>query len=697
MKQSLLQPNTLSAVFFALRTTIVSLIALAIAFWMELDQPQWAAMTVWIVAQNSRGMSHSKGKWRIIGTLGGVVSAIVLIALYPQYPWLFFISLALLAGLCTGLSSVTNNFRSYALVLVAYTGAIIALSALERPDKVFDIAVSRGTYIILGVICEMVGGMICVPHSVEEALEDLHKRLSHLFGQSAMAMAAVARNDEDAVIKLSSLLGMLQKFNDSLEFFYTASQRGGGDIDRVRKVLVLVAVVLSRGLGLHSRLVSVNDLSPSLKKDLIFLATKLEEIPPVMEVRGQGGVAIDILKELKVSFQKKLQASLTKNDDESLKSAIILSGVDFMLKDFISALSAHHFSSREYPLNRFPSLTRRPDWISAFSNGGRTIVALLVGALIWEVTAWSEGPAYLSLLAVVCTRFATFDNTVLVSRQFFYGAFLAVIASIIPVFFVMPVTSSYLLFGLTLGPIMFLGGLGLRYPPMLPIAASFSNFFPWALGLDNQTRLDEVSWFNTCLALLLALWSGVVIFQVILPFTAPQAWRALRYYLVKGLGRLVRQSEREPGFSQINWVADTTQYMEQVFRYAGQLPKRHIDDMVKGTLSVMTVGRNLLMLENFSREGRLPHEISYEGKKLVSSLIAASSKNEKNGLVSPALDIRVILEELRKSLARTYDFFERRDIVLALGSLMIVKFEFVTSHIFLTKPVITSGRSEGLG
>ncbi|QHI95304.1 hypothetical protein GT348_02560 [Aristophania vespae] len=71
MKQSLLKPNNYNAVFFALRTTIVSLIALGIAFWMELGEPQWAAMTVWIVAQSSRGMSHSKGKWRIIGTLGG--------------------------------------------------------------------------------------------------------------------------------------------------------------------------------------------------------------------------------------------------------------------------------------------------------------------------------------------------------------------------------------------------------------------------------------------------------------------------------------------------------------------------------------------------------------------------------------------------------------------------------------------------
>ncbi|MDT8870229.1 FUSC family protein [Komagataeibacter rhaeticus] len=30
-------------------------------------------MTTWIVAQNSRGQSLSKARWRLLGTLGGAV------------------------------------------------------------------------------------------------------------------------------------------------------------------------------------------------------------------------------------------------------------------------------------------------------------------------------------------------------------------------------------------------------------------------------------------------------------------------------------------------------------------------------------------------------------------------------------------------------------------------------------------------
>ena len=116
---------------FALRNTIAALFALAVAFWWELGEPQWAAMTVWIVAQGSRGESLSKGRWRLVGTILGMVSAISLVAVFPQQPWLFLPVLALWAGLCTGLATLVHNFRSYAFVLAAYTCAIIALSLIH--------------------------------------------------------------------------------------------------------------------------------------------------------------------------------------------------------------------------------------------------------------------------------------------------------------------------------------------------------------------------------------------------------------------------------------------------------------------------------------------------------------------------------------------------------------------------------------
>src|SRR5215470_3128066 len=90
-----------ASIAFAVRTTAASLIALYIAFRMNLDDPKWAATTVWIVAQANRGMSLSKSQYRILGTTVGAVVALALISLFAQTPELFVLVLAAWIGLCT--------------------------------------------------------------------------------------------------------------------------------------------------------------------------------------------------------------------------------------------------------------------------------------------------------------------------------------------------------------------------------------------------------------------------------------------------------------------------------------------------------------------------------------------------------------------------------------------------------------------
>src|ERR1700761_8128654 len=78
---------------FALRTTAASFIALYLALLIGLDDPKWAPMTVWIVAQGNRGMSISKGKWRFVGTLIGASVGLAIIALFERLPGLYMVEL----------------------------------------------------------------------------------------------------------------------------------------------------------------------------------------------------------------------------------------------------------------------------------------------------------------------------------------------------------------------------------------------------------------------------------------------------------------------------------------------------------------------------------------------------------------------------------------------------------------------------
>jgi uncharacterized membrane protein YccC len=74
---------------FAAKTTASGLIALLVAFTFDLDQPQWALLTVFIVAQPQSGLVFAKSFYRIIGTLVGAAVALLFVALFAHERVLF--------------------------------------------------------------------------------------------------------------------------------------------------------------------------------------------------------------------------------------------------------------------------------------------------------------------------------------------------------------------------------------------------------------------------------------------------------------------------------------------------------------------------------------------------------------------------------------------------------------------------------
>ncbi len=149
-----LAPSTL-ALKFAIKTLLAGGLALWCAFRFDLEQPQWALMTVLIVSQPLSGMVVAKGLFRLLGTLVGTAMSVLMIALFAQAPWLFLLAISLWLGLCTAASTSLRNHVSYAFVLSGYTVAIIGLPAVDQPLLVFEQAVARCTEICLGIICAL--------------------------------------------------------------------------------------------------------------------------------------------------------------------------------------------------------------------------------------------------------------------------------------------------------------------------------------------------------------------------------------------------------------------------------------------------------------------------------------------------------------------------------------------------------------
>ena len=142
---------------FGIRLWASVCLALFVAFWLQFDEPFWAATSAAVVCQPQLGASLRKGWFRIIGTVVGAVAIVVLTACFPQDRIAFFRSWPCGGEICAFVATVLRNFASYAAALAGYTAAIIAADTLGATggasSEVFMLAIYRASEICIGIVC----------------------------------------------------------------------------------------------------------------------------------------------------------------------------------------------------------------------------------------------------------------------------------------------------------------------------------------------------------------------------------------------------------------------------------------------------------------------------------------------------------------------------------------------------------------
>ena len=135
----------LAALVFSVKTFAAAMLALYISFWLGLDEPYWALLTVFIVAQPDSGLVLAKGFYRLLGTAAGILVTTALVFALSQYGELFIASIA--------------AFASYGFQLAGYTTAIVGLPAALNPHGAYSLIVARTTEITLGIGCAVLAGL----------------------------------------------------------------------------------------------------------------------------------------------------------------------------------------------------------------------------------------------------------------------------------------------------------------------------------------------------------------------------------------------------------------------------------------------------------------------------------------------------------------------------------------------------------
>lgn len=571
--QALLAPS-LSAVQFAIKTLLGGGLALWLALRWGLEQPAWALMTAFIVAQPLSGMVLQKGLARLLGTLVGTLMSVLFMGLFAQTPWLFLLALALWLGLCTASSTLLRSAWSYSFVLAGYTVAIIALPAISHPLTVFDQAVARCTEISLGIICATASSALIWPMRVERQLADQARSAWHSGMQAARATLA---GDALARKGLLEILGRIVAVDSQREHAWFEGPSGR---QRARAIS-----------GLSQKLLMLLRISRSVRRQWKQLdADEARQLQPWMDRVQEALAAAD-----KAGLQA-LRPRLQEASHElqiSPAQSFCLARFALLLDTALAATQAlDAVQEGRAPVEQPANLTPHRDLSLALVFGARSALAFLTVASFWLATAWPAASGAMLLTCVVCSLFASRENGAQIGMSFMRGIFLAIPAAFLVGQILLPQWSGFAMLAMAMGVPLFFGALGMAKPQIGATATSFCLHFIVLISPMNRMSFDVASFFNNAQAMVLGVGAAVLAFHLLI--LRNPAWHGRRL-LAATLSDLVRLTRRNLRGAESWFGGRMADRLLQLARHYPELPEQARSRWDDGLLG-LDVGDELMHL-----------------------------------------------------------------------------------------------------
>lgn len=582
---------TWPAVVFAVRTTAASLTALYIALALDFGEAKWAAMTVWIVAQPTRGMSLSKAQYRLAGTLFGAFVSILLVSAFAQTPELFFIALAAWLAVCTAASTALRNFRSYGAVLAGYTAAIVGIAGANQPGLLFDLAVARVAYISLGVVTEALFAALFTPG---RPIDAMRSRLEAFLRSTATTTSRALRGEDTAATIQSTLAAAIE-----LETLGEYAAAGSSQARRGYKHLrASIVSVLSQLAAVHALVEHTSNTSEAITAGRTELADRFA----VVAAGGMGtdGDINDLIANLEDGRGQPLKPDASFDDISFAhrRNLIIASG----------ALALKHFgkvgSTDPAPRTDF---SYHIDVKAIVANGLRAFFAVLAAATFWIESAWPSGGSMVVIVAVVVGLFASRPNGVLAGIGFAKGAVAAITVAGICNFALLPQVTWFPALAAITAPFLILGGIAMRMPSVAAPASSFTLFVWDLIGPDNAARTDFGPFANSGLALLMGIACGTVMFALIFPYRPASVRRNLLGAVQRDLQSIGRSGR---SWSEHQWLTRMADRISRYLAASRTVPPADRERELRAMLASLVLGHSALamsrLLEDDDSELRRP-------------------------------------------------------------------------------------------
>ncbi|MGG4604079.1 FUSC family protein [Paenalcaligenes sp. Me131] len=428
---------------YILRSILAASLALVVAYWLDLEMPYSAASTVLLVINPIQGAVIGKGVWRVLGTVVGMVVAILLMGAFAQMPWLFLLGFGLWLGVSVAGMTLLRHFRASGSVVAGYTVGLATFGAMQHPHLTFDHVVGRGSTVLLGVACLGLVSALCSQRGIHQRLEGVLRRLASDVAESLASQHQVASAHEGAApervpAKRRALISEVYGVDDLLALGKAESAELAQRAHKVRQAMVSLFAALVGGVPtLHKH--SAGTLAwrsvQSVIENVWSQAARLL-------AQGPQGVepALQLLKQGREQLLALLEQSNFVDGNEAVNVRINGERLIEQLDDYVLALEGmaalHQPRSQSHP--RMVAVRFHRDTTAAVQNGLRAMLTLVLAGAFWFITGWPHGDMMLLVLAPYCALLATAGNPAAGAVEFVKGTVVAVPMAFLCSFVVLP-------------------------------------------------------------------------------------------------------------------------------------------------------------------------------------------------------------------------------------------------------------------
>jgi uncharacterized membrane protein YccC len=483
----------LSAWAFALRIWAAMMLGLYAAFWLQLESASSAAITVGILALQTRGQTYQKAVYRVLATIIGVVASFVIAGLFPQTRELFVIGFAGWLGLCVCVGGLLDGNRAYGAILSGYTVAQVAVTQIDAPQNIFLSGINRGAAIVVGIAAlALISDVFAAPNVYTGLIGKLtaaHQRVR------AFALA-ILRGESAHPIQSANLLREITALHPDITALVAESSGGGARVAAARSAAVALVAEISAASALASLPAAT---SPSLRKAL-------------------GEALADAFGEESRTLQLRLQRHADIGDASPHDALFARHALDLLIENRRAQDAIEDLQAGRYPARRIQAPIYRSRRAAA-RNGLRAFLVVLISAILFSLGGWPFASQGVALVGITIALSATTPNP----SAFAAGAVIAMpIAALlagVTEFLVLDGVDQFPLLAIGMAPSVLAAALlfTMPNPRLASIAFLLLVFFPVILSPTNPQSYNPETYLFSSLMAIAAVILLFVLLRTVLP------------------------------------------------------------------------------------------------------------------------------------------------------------------------------------